>query len=337
MNAGQVFKVVTSGLVGIVGTPANLVSLIYFFKHDRTTMGSRLLILLNSFDLLVCISAVGANVFYNLGIHASNVETLYMAEDIFKVLFKVSTLCTGFTTCLLTITRSISVVKPFYEINQFRVATASLVHATIVAVMEILLLVLFETERVPWDIFSKAQYIVLIVELVDLIVIFLLVVISNIFSVASLRKSQSIFAVNNHAIAKQATITIFILSTLFCSLNLAFIVSLLCNSTKVSIPPTVSWIAMWLALPLNSALNPLVYIWRKEPMRRYLMDKIKCCSGSRHVEKHHTPGHHPRSKTAQNRTVSCLDSEILSLKLAATVEKHFTLNHSTLPDKHRPT
>ena len=309
MNTGQVFKVVTSGLVGIVGTPANIVSLTYFYKHDRTTatMGSRLLILLNSFDLLVCISAIGVNVFYNLGIHASNIETLYMAEDIFKVLFRVSTLCTGFTTCLLTITRSISLVKPFYEINQFRVATASLVHATIVAVMEILLLVLFETERVPWDFYLKAQYIVLIVELVDLIVIFLLVVISNIFSVASLRKSQSI-AVNNHAIAKQATITIFILSTLFCSLNLAFIVSLLCNSTKVSIPPTVSWIAMWLALPLNSALNPLVYIWRKEPMRRYLMDKIKCCSGSRHVEKHHTPGHHSRSKTAQNRTVSYLES-----------------------------
>ena len=307
MNTGQVFKLVTSGLVGIVGTPANIVSLTYFYKHDRTTMGSRLLILLNSFDLLVCISAIGVNVFYNLGIHASNVETLYMAEDIFKVLFRVSTLCTGFTTCLLTITRSISLVKPFYEINQFRVATASLVHATIVAVMEILLLVLAETESVPWDFFSKAQNIVFIVELVDLTLIFLLVVISNIFSVASLRKSQSI-AVNNHAIAKQATITIFILSTLFCSLNLAFVVSLLCNSTKVSIPPTVSWFAMWLALPLNSALNPLVYIWRKEPMRRYLMDKIKCCSGSRHVEEHNTPGHHSRSKTAQNRTVSYVES-----------------------------
>ncbi|XP_063674773.1 uncharacterized protein LOC134811677 [Bolinopsis microptera] len=308
MDAGEVLRVVTSGLVGIVGTPANLVSLTYFFKHDRTTLGSRLLILLNSFDLVVCISAIGVNVFYFLPSNASNLKTFDITENIFKVLFKISIQCTGFTTCLLTITRSISLVKPFYQINQFRVATALLVHAIIISVMEILVLILRLTRSVPRDIFRKAWYIVLIVELVDLILIFLLVVISNIFSVASLRKSQSI-AVNNHAIAKQATITVFILSTLFCSLNLALIVILLCLSIEVSIPPTVSWIAMWLALPLNSALNPLVYIWRKEPLRRYLMDEIKCCSGSRHVEKGHTLGHHSRSKTAQNHTVSYLESE----------------------------
>ena len=268
MNAVQIVKTATSGLIGVVGTLTNLVSLTYFLRHDSRSMGSRLLILLNTFDLFVCISATGVVVFHNVAnaSHGTTQLALDKTTEVFKLLFRISTQCTGFTTCLLSITRTISFIKPFYRVNQLGIAAASAVHATIISLMETMVIVLYYTGSGAFDIAMNSMN---IIELIVLTLIFLLVVCSNTFSVARLKivvKSQE----NMAGINKRATITVFILSVLFCSFNVTFIVTYFCFVFKITIDQTVFWIAMWLALPLNSACNPLVYIWRKEHMRTYI-------------------------------------------------------------------
>ena len=268
MNAVEIIKTATSGLIGVVGTLTNLVSLTYFLRHDSRSMGSKLLILLNTFDLFVCISATGVNVFHNVANASSGTPQLAFDKttDIFRLLFRISTQCTGFTTCLLSITRTISFIKPFYRVDQVGIAAASAVHAALIALMETIVIFLFWTESGKCDIAMNAMN---IVELIVLTLIFVLVVCSNTFSVARLKivvRSQE----NMAGINKRATITVFILSVLFCTFNVTFIATYFCYVFMIRIPGTVFWIAMWLALPLNSACNPLVYIWRKEHMRQYL-------------------------------------------------------------------
>ena len=269
MNAVQIVRTATSGLIGVVGTLTNILSLNYFLRHDSRSMGSRLLILLNTFDLFVCISATGVVVFYNVA-NASGGNTqlaLDKTTDIFKLLFRISTQCTGFTTCLLSITRTISFIKPFYRVNQLAIAAASVVHATVIALIETMVIILHWIENRKYA--ELAMNTMNIVELIVLSLIFLLVVCSNTFSVARLKivvKSQE----NMAGINKRATITVFILSVLFCSFNITFIVTYFCFVFNIYIHETVYWIAFWLALPLNSACNPVVYILRKEHMRTYI-------------------------------------------------------------------
>ena len=268
MNAVQIVRTAASGMIGVVGTLTNLLSLSYFLRHDSRSMGSRLLILLNTFDLFVCISATGVVVFFNMSNESSGATqtALDKTTDAFKLLFRISTQCTGFTTCLLSITRTISFIKPFYRVNQLGIAAASAVHATVIAAIETLIIVLHWTQSPK---FARAMNSMNVVELIVLSLVFLLVVCSNIFSVVRLKivvKSQESMA----GINQRATITVFILSVLFCSFNVTFIATYFCFVFNLPINETVYWIAFWLALPLNSACNPLVYIWRKEHMRTYL-------------------------------------------------------------------
>lgn len=268
MALTSVIRMVTSIGIGVLGTFTNLFSLTYFFRNDSRSVGSRLLILLNSFDLLVCISATGVTVFYNL-FNATTGHTkvrLDHTQEFCKLLFRISTQCTGFTTCLLSITRTISFIKPFYRVNQVAIAFSSAIHASLIAIIETTVIVLYWVKS---DNFYLAMDTMNYIELFVMSLIFVLVVVSNIFSVAKLKISQR----NRERVAginKRATITVFILSILFCFFNVTFIATYYCFLLKIEVNDTFFWIAMFLALPLNSASNPLVYILRKEHMRVYI-------------------------------------------------------------------
>ena len=68
---------------------------------------------------------------------------------------------------------------------------------------------------------------------------------------------------------KRATVTVFLLCVLFCSLNAPLIVILLLSLLGYDMPSLIGWALLWIAAPLNSALNPIVYFYRKKQMRAY--------------------------------------------------------------------
>ena len=269
MNATQVLKTsksVSSGVIGIFGTFSNILSLSYFLRDDSPGgVGTKLLMLLNIFDLLVCVSSTSV-------VLLDNVEAsphIITATNISRLLFRITTQCTGFTTCLLSITRTISFHCPFYQLNQVAVGVAAAVHTTLISTINIVVLLLFWFS-------SDDSYVPLIAlqamnctELTILSIIFVLVVCSNTISVVKLVSQEQ------EGEIRRATITVLILSVLFCVFNFSFIAVLGCIVVNVRLSEVVNWMTLWLALPLNSACNPLVYILRKQPMRFYIKQTFK--------------------------------------------------------------
>ena len=98
------------------GTISNALSLSYYLAKDRDTLASKLMILLNSVDLLVCFSALACflafMITYSAELGASSVA-IYL-EAWFTLLVQ----STAFLTSILSVTRTISVVFPFYDIRK---------------------------------------------------------------------------------------------------------------------------------------------------------------------------------------------------------------------------
>jgi hypothetical protein len=196
---------------------------------------------------------------------------------------------TAFATCLLSATRTISLFFPFYQINRKAVAIATLIFL----VQEVLRCLIFkiyfnninpsETFRSP--VFGKNLMTIMILTVV------LLTMLSSILSSWKLLKKRQKFdkaTVDHRGQAQQtnnnqkATVTIVIVSFLFCFFNTVFCISLYFGFFEF--PPETSFselvvlalrgFALLLAIPFNSAVNPIVYFVRKKDMRAFIKELI---------------------------------------------------------------
>ena len=115
----------------------------------------------------------------------------------------------------------------------------------------------------------------------SLTLVLLVVVISNTITVVQLLKTKGR---QDERIQenRKATITVLILAVLFCLFNTLFVVR-----KWYAIPSGMLYdpnnrkellkmIAHFIAIPLNSALNPAVYFIRKQAMRTYVIN-LCCC------------------------------------------------------------
>ena len=261
--------VVPSALVTVFGIVTNLLSLSYYVtrrnSNDRVntteTLNKRLFIFLNSFDILVCISLMGWLLLDNLGEEKKVIMSVFM--------FMVG--CTGFITCLLSMIRSISVIWPHYQLNNNLIIVASVCFCSGEVILQTL--VCFGTMT---DITKTANFIILIV-------MFVVVIFSNGLCIAKLASSQMV------SWKRDATITMGILSMLFCFFNVGFLAMLgirvfkcgdnIQNSVKC-LPGALGNTCLYILLPLNSACNPIVYFIRNAEMRRYLIQIYRRILGS---------------------------------------------------------
>ena len=93
---------------GVGGTISNALSLSYFLKKERETLASKLMILLNSIDLLICFSVLViffAAIFTGIIGSTGNVINSQLG-----LWFHFLVAATAFVTCLLSVTRTISLV-----------------------------------------------------------------------------------------------------------------------------------------------------------------------------------------------------------------------------------
>eukprot|EP00116_Pleurobrachia_bachei_P006490 sb/3466752/ len=250
-----------SSAVAVFGSISNALSLAYFITEESKGLGSRLLILLNIFDLGVCICATGC-VVSNIFVVQTNTPL-----NTFLFLFRILLQCTAFTTCLLSVTRTICMCAPFYKLNM-----SSLVCGIVVFIMGVtscqLTGLLTVTLRPADDVYiDRVNSILLNIERALMTVIFILVIICNVASVVQLSLVNSDTLAE---ISRRATITVFILSLFFCIFNTAFLVNLYVYGTEYELPVKIRWFSFFMAIPLNSAFNPCIYFLRKQPMREFL-------------------------------------------------------------------
>ena len=269
--------IVFSVVIAVFGTAANTLSLSYFRSvirsGDRTrysdTSTTELFIALNIYDLLVSISAA----FYNpvLIIYDS-----YVMHVIAYVVCLISMLMTGFITCLLAVVRAIHLVSPLHVINWRTINISLAVYSTTVVLLTGFYLQ--QSLSLHLAVTFGMKFVVHIFFQI-LAGVFLTVVFTNVISFVKLYFSQSVLAIK-----RKATITVVIISVIYCVCNLGFIVIfgsyLFSLQTYKLIPHEIEHISIFILLPLNSACNPLVYLMRKEDMRTHvkkLCGKVVLC------------------------------------------------------------
>ena len=252
------FFLIPSVVITIFGTATNLLSLSYFLtqrksSHHRTAtenLNKKLFILLNCCDVLVCATLSGELFILR---HSGPVGFILFCHVIFMfVIFS-----TSFITCLLAVIRAASITWPHKKLQTEAVDLAIVIHSL---GMGVLVLTNFEGS--------------LIIQAILLISIFAVVVISNLVCIAKLLFSQVA------PWKRSATVTMGILSVVYCSLNIGFLLGL-CSLVfnKSGVNPVIEALCVIVLLPLNSACNPIVYFVRNKEMRKHLVKMWNGISG----------------------------------------------------------
>lgn len=265
--------------LSLLGTLFNSISFSYFIKRRSKRLGNRLLMFLNFTDMIVTVSGtITASLYYYLETHDEGqskiVEKVYEA---LTVIFASALLGTAFATCLVSVTRALAMTFPFYRIKKRYIFVSAILFITLNTVRQI---VFVASGHVPEV--RAIRKCVGLIGVILLLVIIIVVLISNIVSVCKLQQSRDCKDTRSKVKRenqKQATITVTLLSVIFCVLNSLYITGYIVNATSGSDKDTLFYIyTVWVFIPFNSVLNPIVYISRKRGMRDFLTEKIRSFS-----------------------------------------------------------
>ena len=258
--------VVFTVLIAIFGTAANSLSLSYFVNVVRFSGGMRnaggsttqLFAKLNFFDLLVSLTSAFEFILWYYPFIA--------VLEVFKTICMISMVMTGFLTCVLAVVRMIHLLFPLYNIN-WRAVTVSIVLYS----MTVLVLVVLFFLRI--FIISDESLLHEVLPAVDFSIlagVFLIDVLVNIISLVTLYFSKSSHR-ESRDIKRRATITVMIISVIFCICSIGLIVIYVANIFYNYVMPfELIEISLYILVPLNSACNPMVYLMRKEEMRSHV-------------------------------------------------------------------
>ena len=256
-----------SFVICISGIFCNIISLIYFVKRESVGLINRLFILLNSFDLAVCLSGTLTMICTTGDLH-SNPPYL-----IFKTLFSGSIQGTGLATVLISVCRAIMICRPFdHNIRGCRMSVVTIMMYVVGFGVEISDAVVNETcTSETFDKFrdyKRSYYIICLLVTVPIILT------ANILTMTVLKKTRK--ESDNDFMSIRPTVTILILSTIFCFISVLVLVHLVLLVARVK-DDNFTIFFFFYGVPLNSALNPLVYITRNKEMQLFIRSLFCSC------------------------------------------------------------
>ena len=272
---------VTSAIISIVGTLANSTSLIYFLKKGERKIGDKLLMLLNCIDLALCTLAASLAIYLStIMSEGEAVDSKYFAIVLYLYLHLVDG--TAYTTCLLSVTRAISITFPFYKIRGKPLVIVGIAVYVIMQLTSALVPTFINGKRVDFNnsnfgtSLTKVRF---LKTLLSMLVVFC----ATFVSVYKLTRKDipegTEGAARNN---KKATWTVVILSTLFIVFNVAFLAATadvykdpLAAAEEKSPLLLSAYVGMFMAIPLNSAINPTVYLVRIEEMRQFFLQNFQ--------------------------------------------------------------
>ena len=221
--------------------------------------------LLKSLELMVCVT--GAT---QLGMMVLYWQIPALAHETFNSLYFVFLEATGFATCLLSITRCLSLYVPFYKVNRHFVTLSGVIFVGYTLIREIALVRLVNRETYLRKGLLKIHIGLLLGEIGLMIVV---VLVANTVSVLKLLlQPDMVKRSRTRTAGVHATVTVVILSGFFCFLNAFYLVTeILYFYYSVTFNENiVLYFGIFYAVPLNSCSNPLIYLLRKREMRQFL-------------------------------------------------------------------
>ena len=261
--------------IEVVGITANCLSLIFFIKNRDNGLGNKLLMLLNSCDLLVCVGMLMVHItFSNYGDEELRIIRL-TGFFIYAVAFD----CTGFSTCLISVTRTIKVCQPFSHIKGKWLVVSFGFYFLCSFTREFLgytHLINLGIKPITDLNTAKKYYSIYFPSLTTSNV--LTVIVSSLITVYWLRNKND-FEDKNSKSSKQATITVLILSGVYSVMNALFVSGAavsFCIRLNVIEDNATLWafreIVLALTQIINSTTNPIIYLVRKKEMRKFALD-----------------------------------------------------------------
>ena len=289
------FYIVPSVLITVYGTITNLLSLSYFitqrnFNNRQSSteiINNHLFIALNVFDVLVCVTVSAFLLSVTIFFQKGNDFNLFFSIFIMVVQ------TTGFITCLLSVIRAISIIRPRHQLNVKAIIAAMIFYSIMIICLDII-----ELKN------TQAKF---IADFSNILALFVVVTLSNILCIIKLTHSKVA------SWKREATITMGILSTVYCVFNIGFLVNygfraIMCKSprdspqTKSCLSSIFEEISVFILLPMNSASNPVVYFLRNREMRRYLKNVWRKMTRRRSVQEVRPAQDMTISNIARDRT-----------------------------------
>ena len=271
-ESDQEIITLVSFIISIIGILANTMSLLYYVKKANTGLGNRLLQLLNTIDIVVNVSYSVFAVQFYLNIHKMAGCSLIGAMITWSI-YVIACDCAGFTTCLISLTRTVKVLRPFHNIKEKWVILAFVIYFIYTATRKASYIYLITMKIEPFAITIQDVYFIVFV--IGMTLYVTAVFISTVITAQWLQKKIKVQGnTSNQADnSKHITTTILILSTVFFLINVFFI-SLLGN-----LSPGAGWgMEIWtlvvinVGVCLNSTINPMVYLVRNKGMRDFLVE-----------------------------------------------------------------
>ena len=243
----------------------NSASMFYFVKKQDKTLDDRLLMLLNSMDLLLCIFA--------------STLSLLLQQDVntfVALIFYISMIDgTAYATCLLSVTRTIRIASPFYQVKGKLLVITGIIVFIVMEAASAAMVLIAPLRYVYWGIMNYLLARIVTTSLLILVVVSATVVAVYKLTRENLRGGEGRVSRNNriNRNTRKVTWTVVILSTLFFFFNSIFLgitafVVLFQSKGDVSVDMALFGGA-FIAIPLNSAINPIVYMVRKSDMRQF--------------------------------------------------------------------
>ena len=277
---------ISSVVIGVAGSVTNVLSLSYFVRKVERTLSNRIFIVLNLSDFLLSLfTVISVSSYFCEGSNSiCGKDSLFTRAAI--TFFDLVLNSSAFATCLLSFTRTISLCYPFYQIQKKAVGIAALiflVQAVLSVLIRFYLHFTSETEKEYMDSMD------LVIRVMIVVISFIIVVnlVSSVLSAWKLWRDQKkvgVTPVNQGPrtnTSQRATVTILIVTILFCFFNAIFCISLFFveyyENPANDIPQLqmlLHGVPLWLAVPLNSAINPIIYFIRKKDMRNYIMKDL---------------------------------------------------------------
>ena len=256
--------------ISIWGITTNALSLYFYIHKSDKSMAIKLLILLNAWDLAVCTSVAGMQ-YASYSVNCDTKDCTRNREGMYFVAYAYSVICfegSAFSSVLLSVSRAIQVSQPFYRVKGKAIAVSFLLFLSIIALRETVDTVFMFTLPHP----LRVIYFVILG--MEHVLIYLAVGVSNAISVVTLLKGDGVAGSGRvPETSKKATITVFMLSVSFLVANIVcdvsvFITYLVVENYFTPAAATLHF-AIWIVIPLNSSLNPVVYFVRNRELREY--------------------------------------------------------------------
>ena len=289
----------TAGVLAVVGTFSNGVSLSFFLRKQKESLADKHLIALNVTDLLIC--CLFSVVIFCLSEYSERQHDFFdRGEDMKNVRFEIYkaiigdvlvtlTLLSCFITAMLSVTRTLALTKPLYTIKGRRVFIAHSTNAIFVfglfssKVFSIYILEKQEArEAYTWKndffVFYMSLY---AVEYSYVLTTVVIVALSSLIIVRKLREPPKILTKQagrqNRETSRKATLMILTLMLIFVTINGAWCVFWsICTAVYRSsknedtiIMTTFSYFLNVFLITINSCANPVVYMLRNSRLNYY--------------------------------------------------------------------